>query len=340
VNETCAKKFLFLLKKEYMKAIVITKPGDASVLQLQERAISEPKENEVLIQVKAAGVNRADVSQRKGKYPPPPGVVADIPGLEVAGIIRSCGAAVSEWKPGDAVCALLAGGGYAEYVIVNEGHCLRVPAGLTFAEASSLPETVYTVWHNVFERGQLKAGENFLVHGGSSGIGITAIQLAKAFGAKVFTTAGTDEKCTACLSRGADRCINYKREDFEMSLSENGVDVILDMIGGDYISKNIRLLKTDGRLVFINATKGSNGEFDALDVMRRRLTITGSTLRSRDASFKTALTAQIKQHVWPLIENGKFKPVIYKTFSFKDAAKAHQLMESSEHIGKIILVNE
>ncbi len=323
-----------------MKAIVITKPGAADVLQIQERPLPEPKENEVLIHVKAAGINRSDVAQRQGNYPPPPGASLDIPGLEVAGIIEECGTAVTNWKKGDKVCALLAGGGYAEYVTVNGRHCLPVPSNLNFAEACSLPETIFTVWHNVFQRAQLKNGEHFLVHGGSSGIGTTAIQLAKAFGAKVFATAGTDEKCKACISLGADICVNYKKEDFEQVLKQEGADVILDMIGGDYISKNIRLLKHDGRLVFINAMKGSKAGFDAIDLMHRRLTITGSTLRNRDAAFKTQLAAEVQKNVWPLIENAEFKPVIYKTFPLADAANAHALMERNEHIGKIVLLND
>jgi len=323
-----------------MKAIVITKFGAPEVLQLQERPVPFPKDNEVLVRIKAAGVNRPDVSQRKGNYPPPPGASPDIPGLEISGIVESYGIAVKKWKQGDKVCALISGGGYAEYATVNSAHCLPVSPNLNFAEAASLPETVFTVWHNVFQRGQLKSKENFLVHGGSSGIGITAIQLAKAFGAKVFATAGTDEKCEACVSLGADKCINYKKNDFEEVLKDEGVDVILDMVGGDYIVKNIRLLKDDGRLIFINAMKGAKAEFNAIDIMRRRLTITGSTLRNRDAAFKAQLAEEVLQHVWPLIEQGKFKPVIYKTFPLEEAWRAHELMESSEHIGKIILLND
>jgi putative PIG3 family NAD(P)H quinone oxidoreductase len=323
-----------------MKAVIITKFGASGVLQVQERPVPSPQENEVLIHIKAAGVNRPDVSQRKGNYPPPPGAPQDIPGLEITGIIESCGNAVTQWKQDDKVCALIPGGGYAEYAIVNASHCLPVPSNLNFAEAASLPETVFTVWHNVFQRGQLKSGENFLVHGGSSGIGITAIQIAKAIDAKVFVTAGSDEKCNACIELGADKCVNYKKENFEDVLKDDGADVILDMIGGDYVPKNIRLLKVDGRLVFINAMKGGKAEFDAIDVMRRRLTITGSTLRNRDAQFKAQLAEQVLQNVWPLIEQGKFKPVIYKTFPLEEASKAHELMESSVHIGKIILLND
>jgi len=323
-----------------MKVIVITSYGAPEVLQTQEREIPKPNAGEVLIKVKAAGVNRPDVIQRKGNYAPPPGAPQDIPGLEVAGIVEEIGSNVTNLKKGDHVCALIAGGGYAEYAVANALHCLPVPSNLNLTEAASLPETVLTVWHNLFQRGQLKAGEKFLVHGGSSGIGITAIQLAKAFGATVFATAGSKEKCDACDELGATKCINYKEEDFESVLKDEKIDVILDMIGGDYIEKNIQLLNTDGRLVFINAMKGGKSDFTAIDIMHRRLTITGSTLRNRDIAFKAALIAEVHKHVWPMIEEGKFKPVIYKTFSLKDAAKAHELMESSEHIGKIVLVND
>lgn len=323
-----------------MKAIVITKPGAPDVLELRDRPIPVPGKNEVLIRIKATGVNRPDIVQRKGKYPPPPGASIDIPGLEVAGVIEDCGAGVIRWKKGDNVCALLAGGGYADFVAVDAGQCLPVPKGLNFAQAASLPETVFTVWHNVFQRGALKAGEHFLVHGGSSGIGITSIQLAKSLGAIVFATAGTEEKCNACISLGADECINYKEEDFETLLASKGVDVILDMIGGDYFSKNIRLLRPDGRLVFINAMQGDQVELNIMDVMRKRLSITGSTLRNREISFKAALAKEVEAFVWPLLESGKFQPVIYQAFPMQDACKAHELMESSRHIGKIILMNE
>lgn len=327
-----------------MKAIVISKPGPPEVLQIQERPVPVPDKNEVLIRIKAAGVNRPDVAQRQGNYPPPPGASADIPGLEVAGIIEACGSEVKRWRKDDTVCALLAGGGYAQFVTVNEGQCLPLPKGLNFEEAASLPETVFTVWHNVFQRGQLKAGENLLVHGGSSGIGITAIQLAKAFGASVFTTAGSEEKCNACIALGADECVNYKKEDpmaigYEIALQRKGIDVVLDMIGGDYVPKNIRLLRADGRMVFINAMKGNRMELNIRDIMQKRLTITGSTLRNREISFKAALAREVEKHVWPVIESGKFKAVIYRTFPLQEAFKAHQLMESSMHIGKIVLVN-
>ena len=304
---------------------------------MQQRDRPQPQEGEVLISVRAAGVNRPDVSQRKGHYPPPPGAPQDIPGLEVAGLVEACGPAVKRWKKGDRVCALLGGGGYAEYAVANEGLCLPVPAGWSFAEASSLPETVFTVWHNVFRLGKLKSSEHFLVHGGSSGIGITAIQLAKAFGATVFATAGTDEKCNACRTLGADQCINYRTEDFEEKLKPRGVDVILDMVGGDYVEKGLRLLNVEGRMVFINAMKGGPAQLNVVDVMRKRLTLTGSTLRNREIGFKTQLAREVEQHVWPVLESKQFKPVIYKTFPLQEAAGAHRLMESSTHIGKIIL---
>lgn len=320
-----------------MKAIIILHPGTPDVLQIAQRSAPQLSAQQVLIKVMAAGVNRPDVAQRKGHYPPPPGASVDIPGLEVAGVIEQCGKSVNRWKPGDAVCALLTGGGYAEFAIAYADHCLPVPSKWSFAEAASLPETVFTVWHNVFQKGHLQRGENFLVHGGSIGIGITAIQLAKVFDSKVFTTAGSKEKCEACISLGADRCINYKDEDFEEVLKDDGADVILDMIGGNYILKNIRLLKADGRLVFINAMKGSDAALNVLDIMRRRLTITGSTLRNRNPDFKARLAADIEKNVWPLLENRKVKPVIYKEFPLAEASAAHSLMESSEHIGKIVL---
>lgn len=321
-----------------MKAVVITIPGGPEVLQWQDSPTPKPGTEEVLIEVKAAGLNRADVSQRKGNYPPPPGVPAAIPGLEVAGVVVKCGEHVTEWKTGDQVCALLAGGGYAEYVAVPEGQCLPVPDGWSYAEAATIPETVCTVWHNVFQLGRLQQGETLLVHGGSSGIGITAIQIAKAMGAKVFVTVGSDEKGEACLQLGADKYINYKTQDFEKELSMDGVDVILDMVGGAYLPKNINLLHPEGRLVYINSMDRSKAELNISAVMQKRLTITGSTLRGREYAFKKALIAAVYQHVYPLIAAGKYKPVIYKTFPLPQAAEAHRLMESSEHIGKIILV--
>ncbi len=322
-----------------MNAIIIERPGGAEVLKLQSQPIPIPGVGEVLIKVKAAGVNRPDVAQRKGNYAPPPGAPQHIPGLEVSGLIEQCGENVTRFKKGEAVCALLAGGGYAEYAVANEGLCLRVPNGMGVEEAASLPETVFTVWNNVFERGHLQPGEHFLVHGGSSGIGITAIQLAKALGARVFATAGSAEKCDACRQLGAAICINYKEEDFEAVLKDEGVDVILDMVGGDYIAKNINLLREDGRLVFINTMKGAEASINFMDVMRRRLSITGSTLRNRDNEFKSAVASAVEAHVWPLYDKQLCKPVIYKTFKMEDAAEAHRLMESSQHIGKILLVN-
>lgn len=322
-----------------MKAIVISKPGEAEVLHWQEYPTPQPGNEEVLIAVHAAGLNRADTSQRKGNYPPPPGVPSDVPGLEVAGVVVECGVSVTQWKRGDKVCALLAGGGYAEYVAVKEGQCLPVPEGWSFAEAACLPEAVCTVWSNVFERGHLQSGETLLVHGGSSGIGITAIQLAKAREATVFVTVGSDEKGEACLQLGADKFVNYNTQDFERELS-NGVDVILDMIGGAYATKNIHILHPDGRLVYINSMKGSSAEFNIPQIMQKRLIITGSTLRSREYNFKKALITAVLQNVYPIIKAGKFKPVIYKIFPLEQAAEAHRLMESSEHIGKIILVKK
>lgn len=320
-----------------MKAVVISQPGAADTLIVTERPSPVLADGQVLIRVKAAGVNRADVIQRKGLYPAPAGVVADIPGLEVAGVIAACGAGVTRWKQGDAVCALLAGGGYAEEVAVDAGHCLPVPAGWSFTDAAALPEALLTVWSNVFQRGRLQPGETFLVHGGTSGIGMAAIQLAKAFGARVFATAGSDEKCRACEAAGADRAVNYKTEDFEAALKGQGIDVILDMIGGDYVAKNLKLLRPDGRLVFINTAKGAKVEVNLMHVMAQRLTITGSTLRARESAFKTALTAAVERDVWPLLAAGKLRASVFKTFPIHTAAEAHRLMESSQHIGKIVL---
>ncbi|RFM26244.1 NAD(P)H-quinone oxidoreductase [Deminuibacter soli] len=323
-----------------MKAVVITQPGEPEVLQWTEQPTPVPAHDEVLVQVLAAGINRPDIMQRQGKYPPPPGVPQHIPGLEIAGIVTQCGEAVTRWAPGDKVCALVGGGGYAEYCTVPAAQCLPMPVALSYAAAASLPETVYTVWSNLFQRGQLQQGERVLIHGGSSGIGVTAIQLAKAFGATVFATAGSAEKCRACEDLGATTCINYRTADFEAVLQSQGVHVILDMIGGDYIPKNLRLLVPDGRLVFINTMKGSKAEIDMHYIMRQRITITGSTLRNREAAFKAALTKAVEQKVWPLIDSGKFQPVVYKTFLFTEAAAAHRLLESSEHIGKLVLVRE
>lgn len=323
-----------------MKAMVITTPGAPSVLQLRERPLPAIGANEVLIHVKAAGVNRPDVAQRMGRYPAPAGASQDIPGLEVAGVIAAYGPEVAQWKTGDRVCALLTGGGYAEYAAVDAGQCLPIPDGFSEVEAAGLPETVFTVWHNVFQRGRLQAGETLLVHGGSSGIGITAIQLAKAFGARVVTTVGSEAKAQACLELGADRVIQYKKEDFEVALAADGVDLILDMVGGDYFDKNLNVLRPDGRLVYINAMQGNLVNLNIMKLMLKRITITGSTLRARDVAFKTMLAADLYKNVWPVLESGKFKPVVFATFPFSAAAEAHELMESSAHIGKIILVNE
>ena len=320
-----------------MNAIIIQQPGGPEVLRLEPQSKPQPAAHEVLIRVRAAGVNRPDVLMRQGKYAGSGDVSGLVPGLEIAGTIEACGADVTRWYPGDAVCALLPAGGYAEYAAVDARHCLPVPSGLSMTEAAALPETIFTVWHNVFQRGNLQPGETLLVHGGSSGIGTTAIQLAKALGSRVAITAGDEAKCEACRRLGADRAINYKTQDFETELQAEGADVILDMIGGDYIVKNLRLLHDDGRLVFVNAMQGGQGEFNALEVMRRRLSITGSTLRPRSADFKAALAAAVEQHVWPLIAAGKFRPVIYQTFPLADAVAAHELMESSAHIGKIVL---
>ena len=320
-----------------MNAIVIQRAGGPEVLQPRQQPKSEPAAHEVLVRVRAAGVNRPDVLMRQGKYAGSGEVAGLVPGLEIAGIVEACGANVTHWHPGDAVCALLPAGGYAEYAVVDARHCLPVPAGLSLTEAAALPETAFTVWHNVFQRGGLQPGETLLVHGGSSGIGTTAIQLAAALGSRVAITAGDEGKCEACRQLGATWAINYKTQDFEEVLQAEGADVILDMVGGGYIAKNLRLLKDDGRLVFVNAMQGGKGEFNALEVMRRRLSITGSTLRPRSADFKAALAAAVERHVWPLIAAGKFRPVIYQTFPLAEAAAAHELMESSAHIGKIVL---
>jgi NADPH2:quinone reductase len=318
-----------------MKAVVISKPGPPEVLEIEEREIPQVKMDEVLIKVYAAGINRPDIMQREGKYPAPAGTVTDIPGLEVSGEIVAVGMLVSRWKVGDKVCALVGGGGYAEFALAHEGSCLPIPKGLSFLEAASLPETIFTVWHNLFERGGLKAGERFLVHGGTSGIGITAIQLAKAWGATVITTASSEEKCKACRDLGADVAINYTTPNFFSSIGD--VDIVLDMIGGMYFNEHLDLLNPDGRLVFINAMKGNHADLNIMKIMSKRLTITGSTLRSRSDAFKTDLAKEVENKVWPLIADGKFKPVVYQTFKPENAAKAHRLMESSKHIGKIVL---
>ncbi|RKD90407.1 NAD(P)H-quinone oxidoreductase [Mangrovibacterium diazotrophicum] len=320
-----------------MKAVTITEFGSAEVLQLTEIPQPIPVGNEVLIEVKASGVNRSDVLQRQGKYAAPTNTPNEIPGLEVAGVVVVCGPDVTQWKEGDRVCALLGGGGYAQFVAVKEGQCLPIPAKLDFIEAASLPETVFTVWSNIFERGSFQPGESLLVHGGSSGIGVTAIQLAHAFGSRVITTVGTDEKAQYCSDLGADLCINYKTQDFEEVLKNSGVDVILDMIGGPYFEKNLHVLNEDGRLVYINAESGKDVSLDIWQMMVKRLSISGSTLRGREYEYKKRLAEEVLKYVWPLIENGKFKPIVYKAYSYTDVVQAHQCMEQSKHIGKIIL---
>lgn len=320
-----------------MKAIVITKYGEPEVLKIQERPVPEIGADELLIKVKAAGVNRPDVIQRKGHYPPPKDVPQDILGLEVAGIVEKTGKDVTRFQPGDRVFALIGGGGYAEYVKVPETQTLRIPEKLSFEEAAGFPETIYTVYHNVFQRANIKPNERFLIHGGSSGIGITAIQMAKAVGAEVIVTVGSDQKGEKCLELGADKFINYKKQDFEKELENLPVDVILDMIGGEYFEKNINLLREEGRLVYINAMNGNLVTLNIMQMMRKRISIMGSTLRSREKEFKAQLTEEIQKVVLPMLENAKISPEIYKVFPLSEAAKAHQLMESSQHIGKIIL---
>ena len=323
-----------------MTVIEISEAGEPEVLVPAKRACPTPDAEEVLIQVEAAGVNRPDVLQRKGFYPPPPGA-SDIPGLEVAGRIVAHGPGVTQWQVGDRVCALVTGGGYAEYCLAPAAQCLPIPAGLSALEAAALPETFFTVWTNVFDRGGLSAGEIFLVHGGSSGIGTTAIQLAKAFGARVFATAGNAEKCRACEQLGTERAVNYRDEDFvavvKQATDGHGADLVLDMVGGDYLQRNIELLAPDGRLVYIAFLAGAKTQINLQPMMLKRLTITGSTLRARPVAFKAAIAARLVDKVWPLIEAGTVKPVIAATFPLAEAAKAHSLMESSSHIGKIVL---
>ena len=326
-----------------MKAIEITSFGAPEVLRLGERPAPQPGAGEVLIRVSASGVNRPDVLQRTGNYPVPPGA-SDIPGLEVAGEIVSgdeLAMAAAGLKPGDRVCALVAGGGYAELCVAPVGQCLPVPAGLSDIEAASLPETFFTVWSNVFERAHLQKGETLLIQGGSSGIGVTAIQIARALGSTVLVTAGSDEKCAACVALGADHAINYKTGDFVEEVRKltqgRGVNVILDMVAGGYVSREVECLAEDGRLVIIAVQGGVKAEFNAGLVLRKRLTITGSTLRPRSLEFKTAIASALKEKVWPLIVSGAIKPVIHSTFAAADAAGAHALMESNQHVGKIVL---
>jgi NADPH2:quinone reductase len=295
----------------------------------------------VLIKVSAAGVNRPDISQRKGTYPPPPGA-SDIPGLEVAGVAVALGAGVTTVKAGDEVCALVTGGGYAEYCAAPEQQCLPVPRGLTLVEAASLPETFFTVWSNVFDRGRLAAGESILVQGGSSGIGVAAIQLASAFGSRVFATAGSVKKCSVCEELGAERAINYRTEDFvevaKRATDGRGVDLVLDMIGGDYIPREIDVLAEEGRLVLIATMGGTKAEVDLRSIMGRRLTITGSMLRRRSPDFKGAIATLLREKVWPLLETGRVKPIVHATFPLDQASEAHRVLEQGEHVGKLVLV--
>ena len=324
-----------------MICIEIAKPGGPEVLRAVERPDPVPGPGEVLIRVAAAGINRPDVLQRRGSYPPPPGA-SDIPGLEVAGTVEATGSEVREWRVGDRVCALVSGGGYATMCVAPAPQCLAVPAMLDFAAAAAVPETFFTVWTNVFERGRLDTGETALFHGGTSGIGTTAIQLAVARGATVFVTAGSDEKCRACEALGAAHAINYRSRDFVDAVREltngRGVDLILDIMGGSYVARNLAALATDGRLVQIGLLESESASIDLRRILGRRLTLTGSTLRPRTVEEKGAIAAALRREVWPLLEAGDVKPILYRTFPLHEAAGAHQLMESGEHIGKIVLV--
>jgi putative PIG3 family NAD(P)H quinone oxidoreductase len=323
-----------------MIAISIAKPGGPDVLQPIDVPMPQPGPDEVVIRVAAAGVNRPDLMQREGKYPPPPGA-SDIPGLEISGTVSACGTEVTRWREGDTVCALVSGGGYAEYCVAPGVQCLPIPSTVDLISAGAMPETFFTVWTNVFERGRLRSGESFLVHGGASGIGTTAIQMARAFGARVFATAGTDDKCAVCERLGAVRAINYKTEDFSevlMALTgKNGIDVILDMVGAPYFSRNVDLLAVEGRLVQIAVLRGAKAEFNLVRLLRQRITVTGSTLRSRTVEEKGAIAAAVERAVWPLVESKEIRPVVHAAFPLTQAAEAHRLMESGSHIGKIVL---
>ena len=320
-----------------MKVIEIVEPGGPSVLKSSIRNIPKPKRNEVLIKISYAGINRPDVLQRSGSYLPPPGA-SNLPGLEASGIIFAIGENVTNWEVGDEVCALLPGGGYAEYAVTQASHCLPVPTGMSLKQAAALPETLFTVWSNVFQRGGLKPNEKFLVHGGSSGIGTMAIQLANLFGSEVYATAGSDAKCSACEELGAIRAINYNKEDFlEVIKSIGGVHLILDMVGGAYIEKNIKALVDDGRLVQIAFLKGAKVELNFAQIMTRRLTVTGSTLRPQSDLSKSQIASELLEKIWPLLSTGRINPVINSVFDLNDVSSAHLLMESSKHIGKIVL---
>jgi NADPH:quinone reductase len=321
-----------------MTAIAIRTPGGPDVLEPVQLPRPQPGPEHVLIKVAAAGVNRPDVLQRQGGYPPPPGAPAT-PGLEVAGTIEALGSGCQRFAVGDAVCALVPGGGYAEYCVAAEANALPIPAGMTLTQAAGLPETYFTVWTNVFQRGQLQAGETFLLHGGTSGIGSTAIQLAKHFGARVIATAGSDSKCAACVELGAEWAFNYRKQDFVAEMKAHGLEanLILDMVGGDYVARNIRVLALEGRLVQIAFQQGSKLDIDLLPVMLKRLTITGSTLRPRSIAQKAVIARELEEKVWPLLSAGLCRPVIHATFPLADAAKAHAMLETSQHTGKIIL---
>jgi putative PIG3 family NAD(P)H quinone oxidoreductase len=320
-----------------MTCIEIAKPGGPDVLVPATRPVPQPQAGEVLVQVAAAGVNRPDINQRQGSYPAPPGA-SDLPGLEIAGTIVALASDVTGWKIGDRVCALVSGGGYAQYCTAPAPQCLPVPAGYSMIQAAALPETFFTVWTNVFERGRLIAGEKFLVHGGTSGIGTTAIQLARAFGARVFATAGSDDKARACEKLGAERGINYRTEDFvEIVKPLGGLDVILDMVGGPYLQRNIAALATEGRLVQISFLQGAKVELNLMPMMLKRLTLTGSTLRPRTVAQKGAIAAALRAKVWPLLDQGRVAPQIHAIFPLADAAGAHLMMESSAHVGKLVL---
>jgi NADPH:quinone reductase len=325
---------------ERMRAVEIAKPGGPEVLRLAERATPSPRPDEVLIAVEAAGVNRPDVLQREGRYPPPPGA-SDLPGLEVSGSVAALGADVAGWQVGDKVCALLPGGGYAQYATAPAQQCLPWPEGLSAEEVASLPEVAFTVWANVFERGRFQAGDVVLIHGGSSGIGVMAIQLCRAFGARVLTTVGSAEKATACLELGAVRAINYRDEDFVEAVKAEtdgvGADLILDMVAGDYFTRNMQAAAEDGRIVYIASIGGGRPQADIFLMMAKRLTITGSTLRSRPVAVKGQLALALRKRVWPLFARGVVRPVVCKVFPLAEASQAHQLMESSAHIGKIVL---
>jgi len=324
-----------------MKAIEITMPGGPEVLKLVDRPVPRPASGEVLIQVVAAGVNRPDCLQRQGGYPPPAGA-SDLPGLEVSGIIVELGAAVTDRKVGDRVCALLAGGGYAQYCAAPAPQCLPVPGGLDMIQAAAIPETFFTVWTNVFERGRLQPGETLLVHGGASGIGTTAIQLARAMGSRVFTTVSSPERVKRCLELGAELAIDYNEQDFVSLIREatggRGVDVILDIVGGDYVQRNLSVLAIEGRLVQIAFLRGARVELNLAPIMMKRLTFTGSTLRARPVEQKAPIARALLKHIWPLFEQGAVKPMVYQTFPLEDAASAHRLMESDRHFGKIVLI--